>query len=79
VDVCPEGSYIVISEMKCYACDSTCKTCFGGAGNSCLTCPTGSLFYMNECVDSCPDGFRISTSGLACETDADTRLERCSY
>ncbi|CAD8121931.1 unnamed protein product [Paramecium sonneborni] len=76
-DECPNDQYAVISENKCYHCHSSCQTCFGSSYQNCLTCAV--YFYLFECVDSCPEGFKVSKNQLQCEPDFEIVLAYCSY
>ena len=41
--------------ISCFACHSSCSTCFKDGSNGCLTCPAASAlnYITNECVASC--------------------------
>lgn len=46
-----------ISSAVCTACDSSCKTCFGGGANECSTCYGTNVTAAYGCYASCPEGF----------------------
>ncbi|CAD8072273.1 unnamed protein product [Paramecium primaurelia] len=76
-DECSSDQYAVLPENKCYHCHSSCLTCFGSSYQNCLTCP--KYFYLFECVDECPEGFKISKNQQSCEPNFDIVLDYCTY
>lgn len=45
---CPNGFIGLVNQ--CIACDSKCGTCLNTLSN-CTSCPSGKLFYQNDCLD----------------------------
>jgi hypothetical protein len=62
---CPTQTYADTSNYKCVACVSPCLTC--STAVICLSCVTGTSFYINKCLSSCPTGYAsVSSICTAC-------------
>lgn len=43
---------------KCHNdCYDNSKICDGLNEESCISCPSGKVYYDKKCVDKCPEGF----------------------
>ena len=43
--------------MPNYCCDEKCLTCFSYTEKSCLSCSSNYVYFSNECLEECPDGY----------------------
>jgi proprotein convertase subtilisin/kexin type 5 len=66
VSTCPSMSYFNTSSGSCQSCSSDCLQCFGGSSTQCLSCNSSLLFYDNQCVPSCPDGYYAQSGSCQC-------------
>ncbi|XP_054159590.1 endoprotease bli-like [Oppia nitens] len=54
---CPPGQWPNHQLAICEKCSSECQTCFGPAGDNCLSCPQNKTFFGYHCVKQCPDKY----------------------
>lgn len=50
ISPCPAGQYGRTTDQTCQKCDSTCKTCNGGAITNCLSCEDNAYLYLTRCL-----------------------------
>ena len=61
-----------INQLECH---SSCLTCSDGTKQGCITCPSNSYFFNNECYrSSCPDKTYLNKDNICnrCEAPCDT-------
>jgi proprotein convertase subtilisin/kexin type 5 len=52
---CPASFYPNRVIAECLPCHASCSSCEGPGAASCLTCMTGLVSYMGECLNTCPN------------------------
>ena len=64
IEICPDsywGDTLTNTCQPCYSSEIgpyyTCATCSAGASNNCNSCSSGSFFYLNTCINPCPNGY----------------------
>ena len=60
-----------MTSKTCAQCDSSCKTCNGGASNKCLSCYPNFFLFNGTCVSSCPDytsNYSVATTCSTCHS-----------
>ena len=88
VDECGDGTYADTSSKECKGCDSTCKTCSGGATNDkCTSCKTDTPYLKKAdgsqtgtCVNKagCPSTHYIDEAAKTCSACASAGTTDCT-
>ena len=69
---CPDGFYGDSSSNACIACSASCKTCSGGGGADCITCPDNTILSASG---SGQTGMCKDVSSMEDEYSSDEKIE----
>ena len=69
---CSNGKY-ASDTRQCKPCDTTCASCSGGNKAQCITCVTGLLLDINQCLTQCPTGkYNNNSTCVSCNSNCST-------
>jgi cysteine-rich repeat protein len=69
--LCVDGYYL--NNFQCKPCSLSCFKCSGTA-SFCTSCPSGLHFYLNNCVENCPNNFYVDVTNtcISCSLNCNT-------